>query len=176
MWERAAKSPWPTDQATTNTEESPCELCASKRARDSGGAGCLGIKSGTWMLGLYTRAVRSRLGNCVLKFRRMIITTDPTQSALGGGKEITFDSYMAACCSRTLCLRCLVTIDIHVWYWLCLMAFSFTACYIAVYCTSYDTPVFNSESLSAFILLVIYQKHFIAGSVHIWSVLRAHRS
>lgn len=31
------------------------------------GAGCLGIKRGTWTLRLYTRAVSSRRGNCVLK-------------------------------------------------------------------------------------------------------------
>ncbi len=31
------------------------------------GAGCLGIKRGTWTLWLVTRAVSSRRGNCVLK-------------------------------------------------------------------------------------------------------------
>lgn len=31
------------------------------------GAGCLGIERGTWTLRLYTRAVSSRRGNCVLK-------------------------------------------------------------------------------------------------------------
>lgn len=47
------------------------------------------IKRGTWILRMYTRAVSSRLGNCVLKIGRMIpniITTDPTQGALGGEK------------------------------------------------------------------------------------------
>lgn len=88
---------------------------AVREQSDWGGAGCLGIRRGTWILRLYTRAVSSRLGNCVLKFRRMIpniVTTDPTQSALGGEKEIRPDSYMATYCSRTICLCCLVTIDI----------------------------------------------------------------
>lgn len=80
--------------------------CAGRRA-SRGGAGCLGVKRGTWILRLYTRAPSSRLGDCVLKIRRMIpniITTDPTQGALGGEKMKRRDSYMATYSSRALCL------------------------------------------------------------------------